>query len=248
MIKAHNPAPVYFRLLNTHNITDKELTARQNTISLLLTGAENDQLSKKGENELLTELKEWKDDQIIKRERDKYLRYLNNLSYDLKTQYDFKAHSFLNTVQYEPDKEHYLYVNKQPQYKDVSPLQILKILLSAHRIRGHEYRENKRRIEQNRPLQNHIKRKINCYLSTLKAHSRRNTIGQLKRNDDHRTHEYMTGNNQRYKVILKTYYAEYQARYTILSPHKLPLLKSKLETEFKRRLENSNKITHETTA
>lgn len=135
-----------------------------------------------------------------------YTRYSQSLHFDAKNGFKLPYVANLPNIEYMPDNNQYEYINKQCTYKDVSILQILKILWQLHKISKFTYAETKRRIKNGKAPQNNVLCLINAYYSSLKGITRKNTISALKRYYDKRYRETITIHNIRYSVVMKNSY------------------------------------------
>ncbi len=169
-------------------------------------------------------------------------RYLENLKYSEKTQYDFKINPF-QKLEYEQDKNKYIYINKQIRYKDISIFQVVKILYKTHKINKYMFKKTIRALKENKKIPLKVLEHINFYFKTIKSNTSKNTITKLKQIDDKRHFEILKINNNPYRVYTKTYFKKYLDKYTYFNDtKKLNKIYSRLEDEFKSRLKNSNKL------
>jgi len=177
-----------------------------------------------------------------------FKRYIQNTEYDSTVTYEPPQTPY--KLQYEKDTARYEYLNKKRHYTDTSVLHVLKVLYHTHKIHKHDYKDSKRRIHDNNPLKNGIKRLIHYYYMTLKAHNCKTSLSYLNRTNTAQREETAYNKGQRYKITVKKNYERlnalcsyYEANYLI---RKMPIttaqLRQCLNVEFIQRLKNCNVI------
>jgi len=160
-----------------------------------------------------------------KRDRFRVAQYrYTSIAWDIKNKsFNVPYIKKIYPVEYIKDKSTYAMLSKKPRYLSLETADILKVIYAQKKIRPQEYKKALSRLgskEQTPKVQG----LINAYLSTLKAKTNKNSMSALKRKADKRI-KYKLGN---YLVILKK---------------KLPYFSNSLvESEFKRRLHNCNKL------
>lgn len=90
-------------------------------------------------------------------------------------------------------------INNKPRYKDISPLQILKILYHKRKITRFIYKNSIKRIHNNEKLKSSVIRLISAYYTTIKSNVSKNNISAITRKNDKRTRLKISG----YSVLLK---------------------------------------------
>ena len=192
--------------------------------------------------------KEYKDKVTIAKELFyTHLSRFNNISYDITNikNYSVYSNSFKNIL-YEKDNNTYKIINKKPRYKDISVLQILKVLLSIHKINKYDYKNSIDRIKNKKPLKDKIILFINSYYKTIKTNSNKNTISGLTKKQDKRLRINIGG----YSVLIKNKYSKMINNHidnidnNTYSKDRLTLIDNIIKRELKTKIINNNKIAY----
>jgi len=195
-----------------------------------------------------------------------------NLKYDIQNLNNYNVYIPNHSkVLYNDDKNLYKIINKKPRYKDISTIQILKVLLSQHKINKYLYKSSIKIINQYQEIKQHndlclyysfwdkshlqefkklpqLKNKVSnlvsSYYKTIKSNKSKTTISALKRQQDKRTRINING----YGVLLKKRYSDILENHTInqdknnYSKDRLKLIYSVIQQEFNNKLTNDNKL------
>ena len=172
---------------------------------------------------------------------------LKNINYDIKNIKNYGLYICpYNNILYKNDNNTYKIINKKPHYKDISLLQILKILYNIHKINKYDYKDSIIRIKKKKPLKNKIIMFINSYYKTIKTNTNKNTLSALSKKQDNR----MRININHYSVLIKKRYSDIIENHSNkinnnnFSKDRLIKINEIIKKEFKTRLIDSNKIVY----
>lgn len=129
------------------------------------------------------------------------------ISHDIKTKaYNIPIQPNKPKIDYKKDTTEYLLINKQVRYKDITPLQILKILYAKHKITKWLYRDTVRRIKTGQQPKQKIRIMLNTYWKNqAKAQTGKNTISNLTKQqiESKRVRLKQKVNNTIYAIAIK---------------------------------------------
>lgn len=195
--------------------------------------------------------------QQIKREWTKYHnRVEHNLIYDDSNLKNYSVHNpFVVSGIYEREykitqEQQYKHINKRFIYYDISLFQIIKVLYRKHKISKFLYKKSIRNIKNKKKIPNKVLRLVNCYYSTFKSNTSKNSIQAIGKEKDNRTRLNVRG----YSVVLKkrtqTRLTNLNHRWAILSDLKpndfrnfrIDTIYQEIKQEIKIKIEQDNKL------
>jgi hypothetical protein len=150
--------------------------------------------------ELHSKLNNISEDKIKEDKRRFYdlTRLENNHKYDLISKIKYNKFFYSSNVKYIKDIKNYSLLIKR-RYKDISLIQILKILLYNHKINTYDYKNSIKRINKKERIKPKVKDRINMYLKSINKSIKDKSINTHFK----KGFVFIEKNNLRYKVLLK---------------------------------------------